>query len=336
MKAIVLAAGFGKRLRPLTDHLPKVLVPILGIPAIDHVLWRLHDQGIRQVGVNVHYRAEQIREHLESDVCLASGCRLKKNIKISISREEEILGTGGALDNFRDFLRGEEPFWVYNGDIISDLDLASALHFHQARGALATLILWDYPPINTVSVDRGGNIVSLFAKPGAEPAGRDCHTTSLTFTGISILSPRILDYIPQGYSEMPGIYQDIIASEGMGKICGFRGQGHYWADFGTITSYLDVHRHLVIDRSQRKVPAARLTQTSGHTTGCVGCVHRAGAGIVISSRAQLRGFVSIGDGCIIEDNVFLEDCVLWPGTRVSADTRAQRAVLGNGFICRER
>lgn len=320
MKAIVLAAGFGKRLRPLTDYLPKVLVPVLGVPAIDHVLRRLHDQGVRQVGVNVHYRADQVREHLEAD------CRLRKDIKICIAHEEEILGTGGALDNFRNFLRGEEPFWVYNGDIISDLDLASALRFHQARKALATLVLWDYPPINTVAVDREGNIISLFEKPNSEPAGRDCHSSSLTFTGISILSSRILDYLPDGYSEMPRIYQDIIACRGIGKICGFRGQGNHWADFGTISSYLDVHRDLVLDRSHKGVPSA------GHTTGCV---HRAGAGIVISSRAQLRGFISIADGCIIEDNVFLEDCVLWPGTRVSADTRAQRAILGNGFICRE-
>ncbi|MCL6582981.1 MAG: NDP-sugar synthase [bacterium] len=342
MKAIVLAAGFGKRLRPLTDYLPKALVPILGVPAINHVLRRLHEYGVRQVGVNVHYRAEQIRSYLESDRWLETGCQIRKEIKFRIHHEEQILGTGGALDNFRDFLWGDGPFWVYNGDVISDIDLACALHFHQAREALATLILWDYPPINTVSLDREGNIISLFERPGgasmASQSGRETRSGFLTFTGISILSPRILDYVPSGYCEMPTIYQQIIASEGVGKICGFRGKGSYWADFGTISSYLDVHRHLMLlDHPQQTGQAL----VDGHLHWGVarqhdiGCVHRAGPGIVISSRAKLLGFVSIGAGCIIEDDVCLEDCVLWPETRVLAGFKARRAVVGKNFICRE-
>jgi len=368
MKAVILAAGFGKRLRPLTDYLPKVLMPILGVPAIDHVLKRLLLQGVRQVGVNAHYRSGQVRSHLEStwqkkntnEVSLANLNKANLNVEVCVAHEEEILGTGGAIYNFRDFIRGEELFWVHNGDIISDIDLASALHFHQARKPLATLILWDYPPINTVSMDREGNITSLFSKPPASstssapfaPSTSSASSTSsapsvspafpegggsknpgcssLTFTGISILSPRILDYLPEGYSEMPAIYQSILESQGQGavKICGFRGKGRYWADFGTISSYLNVHRDLLLDLPLNNLPF----NEAGHP---VGCVYRSGTKIVISHSADLWGFVSIGDGCIIEDGVSLKDCVVWPGTRVQAGTQAQRAVLGEDFICRE-
>ncbi|MEW5800534.1 MAG: NDP-sugar synthase [bacterium] len=338
MKAVILAAGFGKRLRPLTDYLPKVLVPVLGVPAIDHVVERLLLQGVQKIGVNVHYRAGQIRSHLESAFLEGKG---KGRGEVCIAHEEEILGTGGAIYNFRDFLRGDEPFWVYNGDIVSDIDLPSALHFHRTKKPLATLILWDYPPINTVSMDSKGNILSLFSRPAScadsLPSAGSVGQSTLTFTGISILSPRILDYMPEGYSEIPGIYQSIIAAKGQGagKICGFRGRGRYWADFGTVSSYLDVHRDLLLDRPQSAIKGAGICSPEAGRRS-IGCVYRSGKRGTIARSAQLGGFVSMADGCVIEDDVFLEDCVLWPGTRVLAGTRAQRAVLSQDFLCREK
>jgi mannose-1-phosphate guanylyltransferase len=317
MKAMVLAAGFGKRLQPLTGYLPKVLIPVWGAPALDYVLSHLARYNLRHVGINAHYRPEQIISYFQ----LNPG----KGMEVDIALEEEILGTGGAVFNFREFL-GKEPFLVYNGDIICDFNLTAALSVHQRRKALATLVLWDYPPINTVRLDREGNILDLYSPCPhlSEPEVKRKEESFLTFTGISIINPEIFDYLPDGYSEMPEIYRKIIETEGIGKIIGIRGEGEYWADFGTITRYLDVHRDLLsrMITFQGKPCSAKYRDKGGEE-------------ITISQSADLRGFVSIGHGCIIEDGVLLEDCILWPGTRVKSGTCLRRAVLSEHFICQE-
>jgi len=319
MKAVILAAGFGKRLRPLTEYLPKVLIPILGVPAIDHVLNHLFQYDIQDVGVNVHYRSEQIISFLNS------GHRKYRNIRIS--QEEEIFGTGGALNNFREFLQGEEPFWVHNGDIICDLDLISALSIHQKKRALATLILWDYPPINSVFMDQAGNVIDFLSKSHLHSEVKDKYEKGrlMTYTGIAIVDPKILDYIPNGYCEMPEVYQNIIKVHGPGKICGVEGKGQYWADFGTVSRYLDLHQYLLLNKrvncSGRAYPERS--------------IHKAGESIVIAKSANLNGFVSIGNDCVIERDVFLKDCILWPGTKVQSGTKLQRSVLSKDFIFQE-
>lgn len=319
MKAVILAAGFGKRLRPLTEYLPKVLIPILGVPAIDHVLNHLFQYDIQDVGVNVHYRSEQIISSLHS--------RHRKHRNIRISQEEEILGTGGALYNFREFLQGKEPFWVHNGDIICDLDLISALSIHQKKGALATLILWDYPPINSVLMDQSGDVIDFLSKRHLHSEVKDKYEKGrlMTYTGIAILDPKVLDYIPKGCSEMPEVYQNIIKVHGPGKICGVKGTGLYWADFGTFARYLDLHQYLLLNKR----------------VNCSGSafpesfIHKAGESIVIAKSASLNGFVSIGNDCVIEGDVFLKDCILWPGTKVRSGTKLQRSVLSKDFIFQE-
>ena len=124
---------------------------------------------------------------------------------------------------------------------------------------------------------------------------------------------------------MPEVYKNIIKTYGPGKICGVQGKGGYWADFGTFSKYLDLHKELLVNQRTDLVerPSPEVF------------IHRAGQSITISRSAKLRGFISIGNNCVIEDNVFLKDCVLWPGTRVPAGIHLQRSVLGKSFIFRE-
>ena len=319
MKAIVLAAGFGKRLRPLTEHLPKTLVPVLGVPAIEHVLNHLIQYDVKDVGINVHYQSELFFSYFQSVY--------RKNLDVRIVREEKILGTGGAVFNFRKFLQGSDPFWIHNGDIISDIDLISALSTHQKKRALATLILWDYPPINTVLLDQYGNVMDLSSKFHVQEKNGGTYEKGgfMTYTGIAVLDPKIFDYIPSGYSEMPEVYQNIINIHGPGKICGVKGEGRYWADFGTFSRYLDLHQYLLLH--QRGNPIDRSSPNVS--------IHRGGECITISKSTDLKGFISIGNNCVIEDDVFLKDCVLWPGTKVPSGTHVQRGVLSKDFIFQE-
>ncbi len=313
MKAIILAAGYGKRLQPLTKYIPKALVPILGKPALAHVFNRLLPFNAQQIGINLHYQSEKIITFLQS--------QWMPHLNIKISLEEEILGTGGAIFNFRDFLRKNENFILYNSDIISDINLSAAYQQHCQRKALATLILWDYPPINTVLVDENERILQFFSN-NEQQQQQQRHSKKpgnlLTFTGISIINSKILDYIPEGYCEMPHIYQNIIKTRA-GNILGIKGRGHYWTDFGTPSKYLNTHLMLM----KRADPKEKFLSE--------GLIYKHG-GIKISDSVHLEGFISLGNRSIIGDNVFLKDCVVWPETRVKSGTFAQRAILSNYFI----
>src|SRR5208337_2644669 len=135
--------GWGTRLRPLTDSVPKTLVPILNRPLLGLLLARLEDDGFLQVAVNVHHLAEQVLQFLARPW----------GFHLSVSREPELLGTGGGLQRLAEILRGG-PFLAVNGDILTDLDLKTVYHSHRQE-AVATLVLHDWPPHNNVWVAEG-------------------------------------------------------------------------------------------------------------------------------------------------------------------------------------
>src|SRR3989339_2285463 len=155
MKAAVLAAGLGTRLRPLTDICPKPLLPVLNRPLLGLVLAQLEDAGCLQVAVNTHHLADQVHDFLRSEPW---------GFLLSVSREPEILGTGGGLRQLGEILR-EGPVLAINADILSDLDLDEVYRAHQP-GAVSTLVLHDCPAYNNVWV-AGDAVVSI----GTPPAG---------------------------------------------------------------------------------------------------------------------------------------------------------------------
>ena len=157
MKAAVLAAGLGTRLRPLTDICPKPLLPVLNRPLLGLVLAQLEAAGCFQVAVNTHHLADQVHDFLRG---------LPWSFPLSVSHEPEILGTGGGLRQLGEVLRGG-PFLAINADILTDFDLAGVYRAHHA-GAVSTLVLHDCPAYNNVWV-AGDGVVSIGAAP---PAGR--------------------------------------------------------------------------------------------------------------------------------------------------------------------
>ncbi|MER3431797.1 MAG: hypothetical protein C4325_00850 [Blastocatellia bacterium] len=239
MKAMILAAGFGTRLFPLTIDRTKPAIPFLGKPLVGYVAEYLSGFGLKEIIVNVH--------HQPDSVVSALGDGSKFGVRIEYSREEpSILGTAGALDNVRALLESE-TFLVINGKIITDIDLSLAIAHHRRTNALATMVL--LPNLKkerfTIVNCDDGRVVGFDGFPDPASNGNE---PPLMFTGIQILEPAVLDYIPRGvYSDIvPAVYKPAIAD---GKrISAFVAAGR-WYELSTIERYLEVSLAKLAPRS---------------------------------------------------------------------------------------
>jgi mannose-1-phosphate guanylyltransferase len=229
MKAMILAAGLGTRLRPLTDKKPKALMPVVNRPIIERVIEYLKGYEIEGIIVNAHYHHKQLVDYLIETSPFG--------LKISVRVEPKILGTGGGIKNTEGFW-DNDPFIVINSDILTDIDLASAYETHRNAKGLATLILHDREPHNQIKIDHSGKITDI--APGNAP-GR------LAFTGIHIIDPELLSHITEGkFSNIIECYLALIRSGE--KITSHVSEGHYWCDIGTIGAYKQANREFLGQR----------------------------------------------------------------------------------------
>ena len=227
MKAMVLAAGLGTRLRPLTDDRPKALVTVAGRTLLEIALVRLRGFGVREVVVNAHHYAEMIVAYLA-----AHG---NFGMRIEVSREETLLNTGGGLQKAAGFFleQSNEPFLVHNVDVISTIDLARLAAFHREQGALATLAVAEREASRLLLFDQAGQLCGRRAKKDAEaelvrPAEE---TQALAFAGIHVVSPRIFALMgEEGAFSIIDAYLRL-AAQGE-KVMAFRADGAYWRDLG--------------------------------------------------------------------------------------------------------
>ena len=188
MKAMVLAAGKGTRLFPLTGEIPKPLAPVVDTPIISHIFSLLSRHGLDEAHVNVNYLADTLIEAFgeESDT---------DGLHVSLSREDELLGTAGGVKRLENRFEGE-TFVVVSGDALTDVDLTKLVEFHKENGALATIALrrvYDTQEFGVVEIDEEHNILGFQEKPELQEAN-----STLANTGIYVFEPRVLDYIPEG------------------------------------------------------------------------------------------------------------------------------------------
>lgn len=223
-KAVVLAAGFGSRLDPLTRILPKPLLPFHGQTLLDRTLDQLYSWGVREVLINLHTHADQIfnacRERPESD------------LQMTFSFEPELLGTGGVLRRAAWFI-GEEPFWMVNADVVADLQPAPLIKALNSSEALASL--WMVPDRGPRTVQVQDGCIQDFRSPVA--GGQD----TMTFSGVQLIRPGILDYLPasETFSSIVDAYEAGI-KDGC-TVLGIAVESSWWADVGTPEQFLDAH-----------------------------------------------------------------------------------------------
>ena len=227
MKAMVLAAGQGTRLRPITDHTPKALVPVAGRPMIEYALLWLRHYGIDDIVINLHHFGAAIEAHL--------GNGDKFGLRINYSHEPELLDTGGGLLKAKPFLQ-DGTFIVINTDALIDLDLGALIAFHEERKATATLVLRPdelADQYGSMDIDGAGKI-QRFLKSEIRPKPMG-PTRKLMFTGVQILEPRIFKYMEgagaaQKFSTTRQTYpRMLLAGEPLYGFC-FEG---FWQDLGT-------------------------------------------------------------------------------------------------------
>jgi len=225
MKAMVLAAGEGTRLRPLTNDMPKALVPVAGRPMIEYALLLLRHHGIREVIINLHHFGEQIERRL--------GDGRQFGLTINYSRESELLDTGGGLLKAKPFLQ-DESFIVINTDALIDLELANAIAFHKRQNAAVTLVLRpdvDADRYGSIDIDSKARIRRFLTTQA--PASSSGPLRKLMFSGVQILEPTVFDYMtamPQKFSTTRETYPKMLAAgEALYGFC-FEG---FWQDLGT-------------------------------------------------------------------------------------------------------
>jgi mannose-1-phosphate guanylyltransferase len=232
MKAMILAAGLGTRLRPLTNDRPKALVEVAGRTLLEITLTRLRAFGIREVIVNVHHFADQVVEYLKANANFG--------VRIEISREEILLDTGGGVKKAAWFFlddpaRADEPFLLHNVDVISSVDFVAMVQAHNARRALATLAVQKRESSRQLLFGEGLQLCGRRAGHDREPeiVRPSPRLEPLAFSGIHVISPRLLSMMSED-----GVFS-IVASylrlAGHGeKILGFRADEYYWRDLGRI------------------------------------------------------------------------------------------------------
>ena len=291
MRAIILSAGYGTRLWPLTEDRTKPAIPILGKPLVGYVAEYIASYGFDDIVVNLHHRPQSVR------AALGDGSQF--GVKLHYVEEPVILGTSGALDNTREFFE-HETFLAINGKIITDIDLNAALETHRNMNALATLVLLQNTKrerFSVVEIDQ--RRVTGF---GGMPDNR-CRTP-LMFTGIQILEPRIFDYIPRGVfsHSTTDVYPQAIANGE--TIAAHVGTGT-WRELSTLKRYLDISVEMLKERGQTYV---------------------AGRNCDVTSTAQVSDSV-LWDNVTVGSNAYVRGCILADGVSISAGCSFRDAIV---------
>ncbi|HXD29876.1 MAG TPA: NDP-sugar synthase [Pyrinomonadaceae bacterium] len=294
MRAMILSAGYGTRLWPLTEDRTKPALPILGKPLVGYVAEYLAAFGCNEVLVNLHHRPESVRS------ALGDGSRF--GVSLTYIEEPVILGTSGALDNARSLLE-DDTFIVVNGKIITDIDLHAALETHRNTGALATMVLLPNPArerFSIVEVEDGS--IKRFA--GMPVRDDSSSSVPLMFTGIHIFAPRIFDYIPRGVfsDSVTHVYPQAI--EKGERISAHVATGK-WYELSTMQRYLEISLKLLAERGQ--------TWFAGHA-----------ANIATGATVQnsiLWDDVSVGEGASVNR------AILADGVRIPAGETIENAVV---------
>jgi len=318
---MVLAAGLGTRLLPLTNLIPKPLVPVANRPLLEYTFALLADAGVREAIVNAHHLPDQLEEGLHT--LDPSG------IAAHVSRERRILGTAGGLKKAESFLVGG-TFLLLNGDFLVDMDLRRVLDFHRQQGAAATMVLVPDDHAGVLGVDPDGVIRRFIApRPDDEPPDR----LSCGFTGIHVLEPEIFRLIPAGkpWEINRQVYPELI-SRGR-RVCGFVHRG-YWREAGSPAGYLAANREVLAGRAGAIAPRPGAGTASLAGAACVAPVLvgggvRVGARVEIGPETVIGPEVRIGDGARLRRSVIVEGAdvpagadldgeVLFPGGRLAS------------------
>jgi mannose-1-phosphate guanylyltransferase len=325
MRAMIMAAGLGTRLRPLTGLIPKPMAPILNRPALYHVLRLLARHGVDQVVINLHHFPDTITSYF------GDGSHL--GVAITYSFEKELLGTAGGVKNNEAFLGGG-TFLVLSGDSLTDVDLRGVLATHHANGAIATLAVKevdDPSDYGVVLLDSTDRVSGFQEKPAAEDA-----LSNLCNCGIYVFEPAIFGRIPAGefYDFGKQVLPELVRD-------GFPFYAHrvreYWNDVGSREEYLQgnfdaLEGRVVVERPGKEVEPGVWVDARSHIDLGVRIVPPVliGADCRVEQGAVLEGPLVIGDHVVVEEGARVRGGIAWSASLLGRDSQVVGAIVGRG------
>ena len=307
-KAMVMSAGVGSRLDPLTKSVPKPLVPICNKPVMDILLENLRTIGVKDVVANTFYLAEQIvARYVINDL----------GINFIYITEETLSGTAGGVKKCQFFFEEGEDFFVLSADGVTNADLMKGMEIHKKSGAIATIGVKpvkeeDIPNFGVVVTDADGYIIEFQEKPSIKEA-----KSNLINTGIYIFNYKIFDYIPANefYDFARNVFPQLLKEH---QINVFQ-VDEYWSDIGTLEQYKQSTLDLFENLYTFKHDKINKTETGSYICGKT----------VLPKSIKFVGHSVIGDECLIGKNVTLENCILWDGVEISDNVYLKDCVIAS-------
>ena len=317
MQALILAGGKGTRLRPLTVYTPKPIVPICNRPFLLYQIDTLRRAGIVDITLSLSYQPNKIEQLL--------GDGSDYGVKLKYTVEPQPMGTAGAYKFAEDLIR--EPTVVFNGDILTDLDIKAMIRENNERKAIATVVLApvDNPQAyGLVETEKDGRIRRFLEKPKPDEI-----TTNNINAGTYILEPKVLDLLPAGenYSFEYGLFPDLLKRKE--AFYAHIPPRTYWIDIGTPERYLRAHWDLLANRVSRIHIKERRGQFDAATVSEIDELSIIGDDCQIKPGAQIVNSV-LGQGCFVEERARVENSVIWPHTRIGTTAQIVGSVVGRG------
>ncbi|HPF44286.1 MAG TPA: NDP-sugar synthase [Syntrophomonadaceae bacterium] len=309
MKAMIMAAGVGSRLMPLTVEVPKPMIPMANRPLMESIVNLLKEHQFDDVIANLHYHAETISDYFGNGEAYG--------LSLQYSLEEELKGTAGGVKNCENFLN--ETFVVVSGDALTDIDLTALMRAHRSNGALATIALKkvdDVEQFGVVVHNDAGKIKKFQEKPKQEEA-----LSNMANTGIYIFEPEIFKYIPprQFYDFGKQVFPHLVRIKAP-----FYGTPieDYWCDVGNINTYRQAHKDILAGRVRTKTERIMINGASDAKVLC-------GENTMIGKGVTFSGNIVIGSGCIIQDGARISNCIIWDDTVVGKNSLLRDCVVGS-------
>lgn len=325
MRAMILAAGVGSRLDPLTRNLPKPLVPIVNRPVMEHIVELLRKHGFDEIMVNLHYLGDQIEAYF--------GDGSRQGVKIHWSHEDQLWGDAGSVKRCEEFFR-DETFIVVGGDDLADIDLTKLIKTHREKEALSTIALSlvdDPSEYGIVLMNEEGRITRFLEKPKGEVI-----FSNNANTGVYVFEPAIFDLIPRNTFYLFGKQFFPQMLEQRRPLYGHL-TASYWKDVGNLEVYRQTHMDALAGRCAMKFPIPEVRKyvwigddVEIDPSAEIAYPVAIGNGCRIEAGAKVLENTVLGNNCAVERGAVVKQSILWDGAVAMRDTWLERCVVGRG------
>lgn len=327
---MVLAAGVGSRLDPLTSEIPKPLVPVAGVPVLQHILRLLSEHRFNDVCANLHYLPEKIESYFKTNRSLG--------LSLNFHREEKLSGDAGGVKACQSFLKGG-TFIVVSGDLLTDANLTAIVEQHKKKRALASIAVKrvdDVTRFGVAVLNSEGFIVGFQEKPKAGEA-----LSNFISTGIYVLEPEVFDFIPEKaeYGFGRQLFPNLV-KQGL-PVLGVELEG-YWSDVGTIEQYRLSNFDALAGKVKLPMPGRRVSggnQPMWLDEGArveqdesVKGALMLGKNSIVKKGVIIEGTVVVGDNCVIDSGAQIADTVVWSGAQIGSQAQVSRCVIGSNCL----